>query len=557
MGLAHAVVTAVARDDLADGGAAGVRRDHRGPSAGARPASRSRCSSPTARATPTRSTTIFDARPDVLNHNLETVARLQRAVRPSAGYARSLAVLARAKAAGLTTKSGLIVGLGETERRGGRRPGRPARRSASTSSPSASTCGPTSAPPARWPAGGRPTSSTALAEAGEAMGIGHVEAVAAHPLELPRPPGRRRPRGPGRHGDGLTAVASSGVERRRARAPRPPAGGARWSRSPARCTSPRVPRRLRRRSGFGPSPVSTRQRRRRARRRRPTSRSRGSVIGPGARRGGRRRPSRCSTRRSSSPRSTYGWTPDRRGHDLRGPHRRAPPASSIRILGPEPDGLGAGHRAAARGHRAAAPRGPAALRRAAVARPARRPDGRRLAPGRPAARVPGRRPHRRLDARPASTPPRSACSPSCTGACRCAPTSAPGRGADDELDAAEERLRVREACSTATGLTDAGPGRAGGGRGGHRPADARRRSTAAGRRPGPAARRADAVGYGDPRRRRLPAVGPPRAGRRPQPLTGLGPWVAAPTPSTPATAEWIARQPVFFVATAPSATTVT
>jgi lipoic acid synthetase len=58
---------------------------------------------------------IFDARPDVLNHNTETVARLQRAVRPSAGYARSLAVLARAKAAGLTTKSGLIVGMGETD----------------------------------------------------------------------------------------------------------------------------------------------------------------------------------------------------------------------------------------------------------------------------------------------------------------------------------------------------------------------------------------------------------------------------------------------------------
>src|SRR5436309_2115336 len=57
--------------------------------------------------------TIFDARPDVLNHNLETVARLQRAVRPSAGYARSLAVLGRAAAAGLVTKSGLILGMGE------------------------------------------------------------------------------------------------------------------------------------------------------------------------------------------------------------------------------------------------------------------------------------------------------------------------------------------------------------------------------------------------------------------------------------------------------------
>jgi lipoic acid synthetase len=58
--------------------------------------------------------TIFDARPDVLNHNLETVARLQRLVRPSAGYARSLGVLARAKAAGLVTKSGIMLGLGES-----------------------------------------------------------------------------------------------------------------------------------------------------------------------------------------------------------------------------------------------------------------------------------------------------------------------------------------------------------------------------------------------------------------------------------------------------------
>ena len=56
---------------------------------------------------PRRSQLLFAVRPDVLNHNVETVARLQRAVRPSAGYARSLSVLARAKAAGLTTKSGL------------------------------------------------------------------------------------------------------------------------------------------------------------------------------------------------------------------------------------------------------------------------------------------------------------------------------------------------------------------------------------------------------------------------------------------------------------------
>src|SRR4029079_19266159 len=52
---------------------------------------------------------------EVLNHNLETVARLQRAVRPSAGYARSLSVLARAKAAGLTTKAARIVYMCETD----------------------------------------------------------------------------------------------------------------------------------------------------------------------------------------------------------------------------------------------------------------------------------------------------------------------------------------------------------------------------------------------------------------------------------------------------------
>jgi len=111
--LAHAVVTCVARDDLADGGAGAIAA--------------------TVRAIRERSPgtdvevlisdlkgdldslqMIFDARPDVLNHNIETVARLQRAVRPSAGYLRSLAVLARSVEEGLTTKSGIMVGLGET-----------------------------------------------------------------------------------------------------------------------------------------------------------------------------------------------------------------------------------------------------------------------------------------------------------------------------------------------------------------------------------------------------------------------------------------------------------
>ena len=57
---------------------------------------------------------LLAERPDVFNHNIETVARLQRVVRPSAGYARSLSVLARARLSGLVTKSGLIVGMGET-----------------------------------------------------------------------------------------------------------------------------------------------------------------------------------------------------------------------------------------------------------------------------------------------------------------------------------------------------------------------------------------------------------------------------------------------------------
>ena len=113
MGLEHVVVTMVARDDLADGGAAVV----------AETVAAVRRRLPAARVETLISDlggeaaalqTVFDARPDVLNHNIETVARLQRAVRPSAGYARSLAVLARAKAEGLTTKSSIIAGMGET-----------------------------------------------------------------------------------------------------------------------------------------------------------------------------------------------------------------------------------------------------------------------------------------------------------------------------------------------------------------------------------------------------------------------------------------------------------
>ncbi|MCY4120780.1 MAG: lipoyl synthase, partial [Acidobacteria bacterium] len=112
MELRHVVVTMVARDDLEDGGAGAV----------AEVISAIRERSPQCRVETLVSDfkgcdrslkTVFDARPDVFSHNIETVARLQRAVRPSAGYARSLSVLARAKAAGLTAKSSIIAGMGE------------------------------------------------------------------------------------------------------------------------------------------------------------------------------------------------------------------------------------------------------------------------------------------------------------------------------------------------------------------------------------------------------------------------------------------------------------
>jgi lipoic acid synthetase len=114
MGLDHAVLTMVARDDLADGGMAHVARCVEAIRA-VRPRTAIETLISDAKGSFSSLQPLFDVRPDVLNHNLETVARLQRAVRPSAGYARSLSVLAHAKAAGLVTKSGIMVGLGESE----------------------------------------------------------------------------------------------------------------------------------------------------------------------------------------------------------------------------------------------------------------------------------------------------------------------------------------------------------------------------------------------------------------------------------------------------------
>ncbi|MCU1395114.1 MAG: lipoate-protein ligase B/lipoate synthase [Ilumatobacteraceae bacterium] len=113
MGLEHAVLTMVARDDLVDGGMAHVAACVEAIRL-ARPATRIETLISDAKGDATSLQLLFAAGPDVLNHNMETVPRLQRAVRPSAGYARSMSVLAQAKLAGLSVKSGLIVGMGET-----------------------------------------------------------------------------------------------------------------------------------------------------------------------------------------------------------------------------------------------------------------------------------------------------------------------------------------------------------------------------------------------------------------------------------------------------------
>ena len=119
LGLSHAVVTSVNRDDLPDGGAAhfaetirALRRRN--------PEMTVEVLIPDFRGDAAALETVLDAAPEILNHNVETVERLYRRVRPDAGYAQSLALLRRAAerrdrdGLALRTKSGLMVGLGET-----------------------------------------------------------------------------------------------------------------------------------------------------------------------------------------------------------------------------------------------------------------------------------------------------------------------------------------------------------------------------------------------------------------------------------------------------------
>jgi lipoic acid synthetase len=112
MGLRHVVVTSVNRDDQPDGGAgifAATIRELR-----ARvPGCAVEVLIPDFKGRWDALQVVLDARPDVLNHNVETVPRLYRQARAGASFARSLELLKRSKEAGLLTKSGIMVGLGE------------------------------------------------------------------------------------------------------------------------------------------------------------------------------------------------------------------------------------------------------------------------------------------------------------------------------------------------------------------------------------------------------------------------------------------------------------
>jgi lipoyl synthase len=112
MGLRYATVTGVARDDLPDGGAWLYAETCRAIRATV-PGCGIELLIPDFDAEPDQLAEVFGARPEVLAHNIETVPRIFRRIRPGFRYERSLEVLSRARAAGLITKSNLILGMGE------------------------------------------------------------------------------------------------------------------------------------------------------------------------------------------------------------------------------------------------------------------------------------------------------------------------------------------------------------------------------------------------------------------------------------------------------------
>ncbi len=112
MGLRYATITGVARDDLPDGGAwlyaETVRQIH-----ALNPGTGVELLIPDFNAVPEQLAEVFGSRPQVLAHNVETVPRVFKRIRPAFSYQRSLGVISSARAAGLVTKSNLILGMGE------------------------------------------------------------------------------------------------------------------------------------------------------------------------------------------------------------------------------------------------------------------------------------------------------------------------------------------------------------------------------------------------------------------------------------------------------------
>ncbi|HET6555951.1 MAG TPA: lipoyl synthase [Prolixibacteraceae bacterium] len=114
LGLKHCVITSVTRDDLADGGAefwaATIRKIKE-----LNPGTTIETLIPDFNANPTLLAKVLEAAPDVISHNMETVRRLTPKVRSTARYDRSLRVISMISQAGIVSKSGIMVGLGESE----------------------------------------------------------------------------------------------------------------------------------------------------------------------------------------------------------------------------------------------------------------------------------------------------------------------------------------------------------------------------------------------------------------------------------------------------------
>ncbi len=113
LGLRHAVITSVNRDELPDGGAAVFAETIR-QTRQLNPTCTIEVLIPDFEGQAAALATVCAEKPDILNHNIETVRRLFPSIRPQGKYQRSIDLLARAKQQGMKTKSGLILGMGET-----------------------------------------------------------------------------------------------------------------------------------------------------------------------------------------------------------------------------------------------------------------------------------------------------------------------------------------------------------------------------------------------------------------------------------------------------------